>query len=79
MSSIGRLRHHWDMSKNWDGIDDLIVETRIIPALTEIRERFDAALREAIDVFNDRYGVLRGERPNDFVLPHGEYGLNVYT
>jgi hypothetical protein len=79
MPSIGRLPQYSDMSRNWDGIDDLIVEARIVQALTEIRRRFDAPLPEAIDLFNERYDILGRERPDDFVLPHGNYGRNVYT
>lgn len=38
----------------------------------------DCSIHEAIDEFGLRYNRLRPERPDDFTLPHGEYGRNVY-
>ena len=67
------------MAKTWDGIDDLIVEARIIQAIAEIRERFGASIPEALDLFDERYDILMQERPDDFTLPRGEYGRDVYT
>ncbi|MFB7718154.1 hypothetical protein [Nocardia sp. NPDC056100] len=60
-------------------IDELIVAEHVVQALIAIRAESNCSLREAIDEFHVRYDRLRVERPNDFTLPHGEYGLNVYT
>lgn len=68
------------MSRDWDGIDDEgLDDARLNDQVNEMRGRFCVPLREAIDLFNERYDVLRRERPDDFVLPDGDYGRNVYT
>ncbi|MEV6773390.1 hypothetical protein AB0N05_32635 [Nocardia sp. NPDC051030] len=60
-------------------VDDLIVREKVVLALRAIMTEMGCSLHEAIDEFERRYNRLRAERPDDFTLPHGEYGRNVYT
>lgn len=60
-------------------MDDLIVAEKVVRALQAIRTEMDCSISKAIDEFGLRYDRLRSERPDDFTLPHGEYGQNVYT
>ncbi|MEU1205112.1 hypothetical protein [Nocardia sp. NPDC005825] len=60
-------------------LDDMIVAEKVVQALRAIKTEMGCSLHEAIDEFDLRYRRLRAERPDDFTLPHGEYGRNVYT
>ncbi|SCF17618.1 hypothetical protein GA0074695_4010 [Micromonospora viridifaciens] len=63
----------------WQSIDDLIVQRRIISAMQAIREAEGCSLQRAIDVFADRYELLRRTRPDDFKVSRDEYWRGVYT
>jgi hypothetical protein len=65
--------------KSWLEIDDLIVARKIIPAMQAIRAAEQCGLREAIDLFYERYELLRETRPADFTMSREEYGEGVYT
>ncbi|MBM7494351.1 hypothetical protein JOD64_005573 [Micromonospora luteifusca] len=63
----------------WQSIDDLIVQRRIILAMQAIRQAEGCSLQRAIDVFAERYELLRRTRPDDFHVSRDEYGHGVYT
>ncbi|MEU7611818.1 hypothetical protein [Micromonospora sp. NPDC049204] len=63
----------------WQSIDDLIVQQRIILALQAICRAEECSLRQAIDLFGDRYELLRRTRPDDFQVTRDEYGHGAYT
>jgi hypothetical protein len=63
----------------WDEIDEMIVTQRILPALQAIRELAACSLPQAIELFSDRYALLRQRRPHDFTVGPEEYGHGVYT
>lgn len=63
----------------WKVIDDHIVNERILPALSIMREEFDDTIPEAIDRFAERYEALRKARPDAFVKSHEEYGRGFYS
>jgi hypothetical protein len=65
--------------ESWFEIDDLIVTRKIIPAMQAIRVAEQCGLREAIDLFYERYELLRETRPDDFMVSREEYGDGVYT
>lgn len=65
--------------ESWLEIDDLIVARKIIPAMQGIRSAEQCGLREAIDMFYERYELLRKTRPSDFTMSREEYGEGVYT
>ncbi|WP_212762187.1 hypothetical protein [Nocardia uniformis] len=64
---------------NETSVDELILAEKILPALQSIQDELGCSLSEAIAEFSLRYNRLRIDRPDDFTLPHGEYGRNVYT
>jgi hypothetical protein len=67
------------MPDQWTRIDDLMVNAKYFLALMEIRAVFAVGLREAIDIFDERYPLLRQERPDEFTLPSEVYGRGVHT
>ena len=67
------------MTDRWPEIDEHIVNRRVTQALMILREEYGHTLHEALDAFNVRYEELRNLRPDDFTVPHEEYGRGVYT
>lgn len=63
----------------WDEIDEMIVTRRILPAVQAIREHTACSLPQAIELFSNRYALLRERRPHDFTVGPDEYGHGVYT
>lgn len=63
----------------WDEIDEMILTRRILPALHAIRDLTACSLPQAIELFSDRYALLRERRPHDFTVGPDEYGHGVYT
>ncbi len=61
------------------GVDEDIVAGRIVRALKAIRDARGCSIPQAIDVFADRYELLRRTRPNDFTLSPEEYGRGFYS
>ncbi|MDH6129959.1 hypothetical protein [Kitasatospora sp. GP82] len=61
------------------GVDDDIVAGRIIHALKTIRDARGYSIPQALDVFADRYELLRRTRPNDFTLSPEEYGRGFHS
>lgn len=76
---IPRRTRHTAHVNDETSVDDLIVAEKVVQALRAIRTEMGCSIHEAIDEFGLRYDRLRAERPDDFTLPHGEYGRNVYT
>ncbi|MEU6704648.1 hypothetical protein [Streptomyces wuyuanensis] len=62
-----------------DIADDQILANRIISGLIAIREHLGCSLHESLEVFADRYEVLRAERPDDFVCSRDEYWVGFYS
>lgn len=62
-----------------ENVDHDILEHRIISALKAIRDTSDCTLREALDVFAERYEELRRDRPGDFRVSREEYGKGFYS
>ncbi len=60
-------------------MDELIIAEKVGYALRAIRAELGCSIHEAIDEFDGRYRRLRAERADDFTVPHGEYGRDVYT
>lgn len=67
------------MSEEFDRLDDLILNRRVISAMRLIMELSECSLREAIEFFDARYRELRETRPDDFTVSPEEYGRGVYT
>ncbi|MEU9833475.1 hypothetical protein AB0D67_18305 [Streptosporangium sp. NPDC048047] len=67
------------MEDPWKAIDDHIVNERILPTLSIMREEFGDSIPEAIDRFAERYEVLRTARPDAFTKPREEYGRGFYS
>ncbi|BCJ67579.1 hypothetical protein [Polymorphospora rubra] len=63
----------------WQSIDDLIVQRRILPAMQAIRQAEGCSLQQAIDVFAERYELLRRTRADDFKVSRDKYWRGVYT
>ncbi|BCB79606.1 hypothetical protein Pflav_060160 [Phytohabitans flavus] len=53
----------------WGEIDEMIVTRQILPALQAIRDLIACSLPQAIEVFSDRYALLRERRPT--ISPSG--------
>jgi len=79
VTGVDPVVHDGSMPDQWTRIDDLMVNAQYLLALMEIRAVFAVGLREAIDIFGERYPLLRQERANDFTLSSEEYGRGVYT
>jgi hypothetical protein len=68
-----------DSMSSWDRIDDFILRQQTIQALQAICETEGCPLHRAMDLFQERYDLLREARPDDFATPPEEYGRGVYT
>ncbi|TDD80469.1 hypothetical protein [Actinomadura rubrisoli] len=67
------------MSGEWEALDELIVEGRILSAVYWIRAAFECSLQEAVQFLYARYDRLRQTRPDDFAKSHEDYWRDVYT
>jgi hypothetical protein len=65
--------------EQWKPIDEHILQNRIINGIKAIKEATGAGLREAGDIFHDRYDMLRASRSGDFVCDHDEYWNGFYS
>jgi hypothetical protein len=64
---------------DWQGIDDLILQRRILNALQAIRERTGCGLRDALAAMSERYEFLRACRPDEFAVSEAEYWEGFYS
>jgi len=60
-------------------IDELIFKKSIIPGIVAIRNHHGCSLHEALSAFEERYKVLRAERPERFICGEAEYWKNFYS
>jgi hypothetical protein len=65
--------------EQWKPIDEWILRGWIINAIEAIREAAGVGLREAGDIFHDRYDLLRVSRPGEFLCDHDEYFKEFYS
>jgi hypothetical protein len=65
--------------EQWKPIDDWILRGWIINAIKAIKEAAGVGLREAGDIFHDRYDKLRESRPGEFACDHDEYWKGFYS
>jgi hypothetical protein len=77
--SCGRRVRHDEFVEPWPDVDELIFAHRILPALQAIRAQRGCGLREAIDLFQDRYNLLCAACPEEFTVSAEDYGHGVYT
>jgi hypothetical protein len=65
--------------EQWEPIDEWILRGWIIKAMKAIKEAAEVGLREAGDIFHDRYAMLRASRSGDFVSDPDEYWKGFYS
>ncbi len=65
--------------EQWKPIDEEILQNRKINAIKAIKEAAGVGLREAGDIFYDRYAILRASRSGDFVCDPDEYWKGFYS
>ena len=64
---------------DWGTLDELIFANRKLELLQILRERHSCTLAEAIQVFTERYNVLRKGEPDRFIVSHGDYWAGFYS
>lgn len=65
--------------EQWKPIDEDILQKRIIRAMKAIKEAAGVGLREAGDIFHDRYEMLRASRSGEFICDPDEYWKGFYS
>lgn len=65
--------------EQWKAIDDLILRGWIINGLKAIRAATGAGVHAAIDIYHERYDLLRQTRPAEFNCEHEEYWKEFYS
>jgi hypothetical protein len=65
--------------EQWKPIDEEILQKRIISAIKAIKEAAGVGLRQAGDIFHDRYDMLRASRSGEFVCGPDEYWKEFYS
>ncbi len=63
----------------WEQIDEGILRREILKTLKEIRSAAGVSLKEAMDLYHERYKKLRESRPEEFVCDHQTYWEGVYS
>jgi hypothetical protein len=63
----------------WGPIDEGILRCEIIKNMKAIRETAGVSLREAMDLYYERYEMLRQSRASEFICDHEEYWKNFYS
>jgi hypothetical protein len=66
-------------TKSGKPIDEEILQNRKINAVKAIKVSAGATLREAMDIFYDRYDLLRASRSGEFVCGPDEYWEGFYS
>jgi ribosomal protein L7/L12 len=59
--------------EQWELIDEDILQNRKLKAIKAIKEAAGVGLREAGDIFHDRYDLLLASRSGEFVCSPDEY------
>ncbi len=65
--------------EQWKPIDEWILRKWIINAIKAIKEASGVSLREAGDIFHERYDMLRASRSGEFVCDPDEYWKGFYS
>jgi len=65
--------------EQWRPIGEGILQCEIIKNMKAIRETAGVSLREAMDLYYERYEMLRGSRAGEFICEHGEYWKGFYS
>lgn len=65
--------------EQWDSIDRGILRREILTTLKAIRAATGVGLKEAIDVYHERYKTLRDSRADEFVCDDRTYWEGVYS
>jgi hypothetical protein len=63
----------------WDPIDQGILRREILKTLMAIRAAKSIGLKQAIDIYHERYRKLRENRPDEFVCDDQTYWEGVYS
>jgi hypothetical protein len=65
--------------EQWKPIDDLILRGWIINGLKAIRAASGVGVHAAMDIYHERYNLLRETRPAEFNCEHEEYWKDCYS
>jgi hypothetical protein len=65
--------------EQWKPIDEWILRRWIIDALKAIKAASGVGIAAALDVFHERYKMLRESRPGEFACEHEEYWKDFYS
>jgi hypothetical protein len=65
--------------EQWGPIDEGILRREILTTLKAIRAAAGVGLKEAIDIYHERYRKLRESRPEEFVCDDQTYWEGVYS
>lgn len=63
----------------WRILDEGILRREILPTLKAIRTAAGVGLKEAIDIYHERYKMLRISRPGEFTCDDQAYWEGVYS
>jgi hypothetical protein len=66
-------------AEQWKPIDEWILRGWVINAMRAIREAAGVGIREATDIYHERYNMLRESRPEEFVHEQGEDRKEFYS
>jgi hypothetical protein len=65
--------------EQWGPIDEGILRCEIIKNMKAIGETAGVSLREARDLYYERYEMLRKSKADEFICEHAEYWKNFYS
>lgn len=65
--------------EQWKPIDEWILRGWIINALKAIKASFGVGIAAVLDIYHERYNMLRVSRPGEFACEHGEYWKDFYS
>jgi hypothetical protein len=65
--------------EHWRTLDEGILRKEILTTLKAIRAAAGVSLKEAIDIYHERYKMLRISRPGEFTCDDQAYWEGVYS
>jgi hypothetical protein len=65
--------------ERWPTLDEGILRREILTTLKAIRAAAGVSLKEAIDIYHERYKILRKSRPGEFTCDDEAYWEGVYS
>jgi hypothetical protein len=65
--------------EQWKPLDEGILRREMPTTLKTIRETCGVGLKEAIDMYHERYRMLRESRPAEFICDDETYWEGVYS